>query len=288
MGASAIDGLDHVLVGVYDVDQARAAFARLGLDTCPRGRHIGWGTANHCVMLPGDYVELLGIVDASLFTNHLDHFLEKEGEGLLGLALATSDPDATLRAWRAAGFESAEIRPLKRLLESPEGTVEVSFRNVMLDNAETGGLRLFACHHETPELMRRPSWLRHPSTARRVSGLTLLTDDPAALTRTLEPLIGAGAATWTDDVAALHAGSCVILIATPADATMLHPAFDLGDTAPSPRLAVMEIEVTDIAAAGRFLELQDMAHDRGEGGVISLECTGVAIEMRPMTPRPRP
>ena len=285
MSADAIVGLDHVLIGVRDLDLARADFARLGFDTCPRGRHIGWGTANHCVMLPDDYVELLGIVDPNLFTNHLDHFLEKEGEGLLGLALATSDPDATLRAWRTAGFESAEIRPLKRLLDSPEGVVEVSFCNVMLDNAETAGLRIFACHHETPELMRRPSWLRHPSTARHVSGLTLLTDDPVAVSRTLEPLLAAGSATWTDDVAALHSGSCVILIATPADATLLHPAFDLGDDAPTPRLAVMEIEVADIEAAARFLDLQDMAHVRGEGGVISLECTGVAIEMRPTTRR---
>src|SRR3546814_2361463 len=82
--ARPIRGIDHVLVGVRDLEAARETYARLGFTVSPRGRHIGWGTANYCIMFPGDYVELLGIVDATQFTNNLNRFLESR-EGLLGI-----------------------------------------------------------------------------------------------------------------------------------------------------------------------------------------------------------
>ncbi len=62
-------GFDHAIVGVGDLEAARLSWQRLGFTTCPRGKHIGWGTANYCIMFADDYLELLGIVDASQFTN---------------------------------------------------------------------------------------------------------------------------------------------------------------------------------------------------------------------------
>ena len=57
-----ISGIDHIVVGVRDLEQARLAWARLGFTLSPRGRHIGQGTANYCIMFASDYVELLGLV----------------------------------------------------------------------------------------------------------------------------------------------------------------------------------------------------------------------------------
>ena len=70
-----LDGIDHVLIGVRDLEAARAQYARLGFNSTPRGRHVGWGTANYCIMFERDYLELLGIVDPAQFTNQLDRFL---------------------------------------------------------------------------------------------------------------------------------------------------------------------------------------------------------------------
>src|SRR5690606_16548326 len=70
-----IKAFDHVLVGVDDLEAARRNWERLGFTACPRGRHIGWGTANYCLMFPENYVELIGIVDPDQFTNNLDSFL---------------------------------------------------------------------------------------------------------------------------------------------------------------------------------------------------------------------
>src|SRR3954462_7975010 len=86
----AITGIDHTLVGVRDLDAARKAWETLGFTLTPRGRHIGWGTGNYCVMFRDDYVELLGIVDPTQFLNRLDPLLEARGEGFLGLAFAAA------------------------------------------------------------------------------------------------------------------------------------------------------------------------------------------------------
>jgi len=60
---NGIAGIDHVIVGVRDLERARVGWTRLGFTLSPRGRHIGQGTANYCIMFASDYVELLGIVD---------------------------------------------------------------------------------------------------------------------------------------------------------------------------------------------------------------------------------
>jgi catechol 2,3-dioxygenase-like lactoylglutathione lyase family enzyme len=139
--ANSITGIDHVIVGVRDLEEARASYDRLGFRTTPRGRHVGWGTANYCIMFPNDYVELLGIVDPSKFTNDLDRFLE-DRQGLMALALRSSDPEGTYAGWRAGGLEPAAVADLSRLLE-PD--LKLRFRNVMLPAEATAGVPLFAC-----------------------------------------------------------------------------------------------------------------------------------------------
>ena len=51
LDSCGITGIDHTLVGVRDLEAARATWTRLGFSVTPRGRHIGWGTGNYCVML---------------------------------------------------------------------------------------------------------------------------------------------------------------------------------------------------------------------------------------------
>ena len=74
------------------ISRPRAASGRrLGFTLTPRGRHIGWGTGNYCIMLENGYIELLGIVDPSQFCNNLDSFW-RQREGLMGLAFARPTP----------------------------------------------------------------------------------------------------------------------------------------------------------------------------------------------------
>lgn len=186
---NGITGIDHTLVGVRDLEAARVLWQRLGFTVTPRGRHIGWGTGNYCIMLGRGYIELLGIVDASQFTNNLDFFL-KTREGLMGLAFATDDAVACAAALRERGIEAEGPKQLKRLLELPEGTVVPEFALVHPAPSVLPGIRAFVCQHLTPALVRRPDWLVHPNGAASLLGMTIAVDQPRSLVPAWRKLLG--------------------------------------------------------------------------------------------------
>ena len=147
--------------------KARArAWSRLGFVLSPRGRHIGQGTANYCVMFPSDYVELLGIVDPNDFVQRLDAFLARR-EGLMAAAFAPSGtPEQAYSSLLQRRLHPSEPRPLGRRLELAEGAVEPRFSLIALPENETPGLDCFVCAHLTPELMQAPG-MASPSEWRR-------------------------------------------------------------------------------------------------------------------------
>jgi len=127
--------IDHVIVGVSDLDAAARRFLHeLGLDSLPGGRHPGWGTSNRIVPLGQEYVELLAVVDPDeattsemgrLFassigsenrpigwcvaTDELTDVAER-----LGLSISNGSralPDGSFLRWRAAGPERALVDP---------------------------------------------------------------------------------------------------------------------------------------------------------------------------------
>jgi hypothetical protein len=276
----AIAGLDHLIIGVENLEAARGQWGRLGFNSTPRGRHVGWATANYCIMFEREYLELLGIVDPNAFSNGLDERLAEIGEGMLGIALASVDPAATAAAWQAVGLTSAASRPLTRLLGSETPPIELGFTNVMIGAVESAGINVFACHHLTPEPMRRPAWLRHPNGAVGIAGVTVIADDVEPLAYLAEQLVGSAAVTRTDRIRTVQTGGAPIVLATPDDAGLLHPAFDLPASAPEPRLAVLEIAVADTTITRRFLDQQQVpfvAEKNGTPLVQPVDATGVHL-----------
>src|SRR5258708_34450105 len=120
---NGIAGIDHVIIGVRDLELARLGWSRLGFTLSPRGRHIGQGTANYCIMFPSDYLELLGIVDPHDFVQRLDAFLVRR-EGAIATAFApTGAPEEVRPAPQGLQLHPSQPRPLARQLGRPEATV---------------------------------------------------------------------------------------------------------------------------------------------------------------------
>jgi catechol 2,3-dioxygenase-like lactoylglutathione lyase family enzyme len=240
---NGIAGIDHVIVGVRDLEQARAAWTRLGFTLSPRGRHIGQGTGNYCIMFPTDYVELLGIVDPSDFVQRLDAFLARR-EGLMAAAFA---PDAVPQEVYAAlvkmQLHPSEPRPLGRRLELAEGVVTPRFSLIALPESETPGLDTFICAHLTPELMRRPGWLNHPNGAHGIRSIHVLVQDTEALLEPYDRLFGIQQVTTTDAVVCIHVGKHRIVFSTPDDFTTMHPALELDSGFPLPGIVALELGV---------------------------------------------
>lgn len=282
--ANHITGIDHVLVGVRDLEAAAETWRRLGFAVSPMGRHIGWGTANRCLMLEHDYVELLGVVDPAQFTAGLETALDVRGDGMVGLALATDDPDATGEAWRRAGL-SPEVKELGRRVED----VELRFHNVMLGPEATRGLRMFACHALTPEPMRRPEWLAHPNGALAIASVTVLAEAPEELAPALGRLVGSTRITTTDRVIAAHTGRGVILVADPDDVDMLHPEIEAPELGDGPVLAALSIAVADPEQAARVLADNGVPVRRDRSGAVGVapaHANGVMLEFVPLSAVP--
>jgi hypothetical protein len=240
---NGIAGIDHVIVGVRDLDQARREWGRLGFTLSPRGRHIGQGTANYCMMFPSDYVELLGIVDPSDFVQRLDAFLAQR-EGLMAVAFApAAAPEEVRAALLGRQLHPSEPRPLGRELELPESTIVPRFSLMSLPADETPGLDCFICTHLTPELMRRPEWLHHPNGALGVRGIHVVVDSTAALLEPYDRLFGIQQVTTTDAVACIHAGPHRIVFSTPDDFSTMYPALDIAPDFPLPGIVSVEFGI---------------------------------------------
>jgi len=101
--------IDHIVVGVRDLDTAGAQFeARYGLTAIEGGRHPGWGTANRLVPLGSAYLELVTVVDQAEASNsEFGRWVSTmiEGKSRLGWAVRTDDLDRTASR---LGLEVAE------------------------------------------------------------------------------------------------------------------------------------------------------------------------------------
>ncbi|MGA8380242.1 MAG: VOC family protein, partial [Stellaceae bacterium] len=193
-----IAGIDHVIVAVRELEGARTAWRRLGFALSPRGRHIGQGTGNYCVMFPADYIELLGVVDPVDSVDRIEAFLARR-EGPMGLAFApTGSAEDVRAALLGRQLHPSEPRPLARRIELSEGTATPRFSLVSLPAEETPGLDSFLCSHLTPELMRRPEWLSHPNGATGLKAVHVLVEHTAALLPAYDRLFGIVQVTTTD------------------------------------------------------------------------------------------
>ena len=280
LDACGITGIDHALVGVRDLEAARAAWSRLGFAVTPRGRHIGWGTGNYCVMLEEGYVELLGIVDPSQFSNNLDTLLERR-EGLLGLAFATPDANACRDALEAAGLKPDGPKQLKRNLELSTGTVTPEFRLVFLPPDSTPEVSAFVTHHLSPELIRRPDWLQHANGAQRLLSLTAVCADPVGAAMGYLPIFGPDRIKVTDQMTSVSCGAGALRF-TKADALpQLYPGVVPEPLPDLPFLVSMKLLVADKSQCLAHLKGAGIAfHEIQRGCLVpSADANGVVLEL---------
>jgi len=277
--AATITGIDHTLVGVRDLEAARAAWEALGFTLTPRGRHIGWGTGNYCIMLETGYVELLGVVDPKEFLNNLDVFLDKR-EGLMALAFGTDDPAACKAALTKAGIAADGPKPLKRKLELPEGDALPEFELLYLPRGATPDLSAFITHHKTPQLIRRPEWLRHANRARRLVSVTVVSDDPVRTAIGYLPLFGPDRIQVSDAMTVVNTGAGAIRFVTPKNLRVLYEALLPLPEHDTPWIAAMKFEVSDKARCRDFLKDRRLPVEKtGKGCLVPPEvANGCIIE----------
>jgi len=278
--ANGINGIDHCLVGVHDLETARRSFARLGFTLSAMGRHPRWGTANTCLMFPQNYIELLSIVDDSAANPVLRQFLHHR-QGLTAVALATDDAGEAAAALAAAGLAAPAPEDLSRTLELPEGPAEPRFRLLHLPPEATPNLTLMLTQHLDPALVWRPEWQVHANGAQAITAVTVVVDDPEGLIEPYEAIFGAGSGSTTDDTLAVFTGRDRIMFVTPTDLGLLYPGIKVAEDLALPWIAALSLRVADTDATVACLEAGSVPYLRTDDGVVRVapeEACGVILE----------
>ena len=168
--------LDHVVVSVHDrMDEAAAAYRRLGFTLTPRGHH-SLGSMNHLAIFGTDYLELIGVTPGGGRQDLLGWPM-----GLNGLVWGSEDAVATHGALERAGMAPLEVQSFTRPVEVAEGVRDAAFRTVRLPWGTTAAGRLYFCEHRTRDLVWRDAWRAHGNGVVGVAGAVIVARDPGRL-----------------------------------------------------------------------------------------------------------
>jgi catechol 2,3-dioxygenase-like lactoylglutathione lyase family enzyme len=261
--AELIAGIDHPVVAVRDMEDARARYQRLGFTVAPRGSHVEWGTGNWVIMFEHDYLELRGVIDPERYTHNLGPFLAKR-EGLMGVALGAPNVDACRTALVNRGFELDPVSELTRNFELPEGWVRPQFALCFVEPGDAYGLMwVLLCQHLTPELMRQPAWLQHANGAVGVASLVGAAPDLERAWAAQRRLFGDHAVVRDGDEVRVRFGERdAFRLATGERLRSLYPYAERLAMDDEPALAVIQVRVPELSTVEDLLALHGVEHGR--------------------------
>ena len=242
---------DHAAIAVRDrMDEAQAAFARLGFTLTPRGHHT-LGSINHLIVLGETYLELIGFPPGQPDARPE---LRDAPIGLNGLVFRSDDAQRTHDACAARGAPVTPVQSFSRPVAIDGETRDARFRTVRtLPGASPCG-RLYFCEHLTPELVWRPRWQAHENGALELLEVRVSARDPVAEARLYRSLLG-------DEAIAAAPGGDGFRVSVPPTAICV-------DRGPD-RMLGLTLRVADLQSAQRLLAARGVDTIRA-GGVLQV------------------
>lgn len=221
-----IHAIDHVLVGVRDLDRALASYTRLGFRMLPRGDHHPKGTGNHVAVLGRTYIELLGVLHPEKDCLHYDELLPQR-EGIYVTHLKAGNVEAEVRRLRAVGVPPSDPMLLSRRMEVDGKSLLLSTTVSVYRDVPSQFAKLSMVQHHNPDVAWLDGWALHPNTALDVTSVTILAEDPSVMLQRAAALEGVPVPAVSDRTDLLG-GALRIVTRRGLRAWWPH---DLGDTA---------------------------------------------------------
>ena len=201
-------GIDHPLVCVRNLAEARETYLSLGFLMKPPGMHP-WGTSTALVIFRNQLLELVGIGDKSLldghpagdfrFGRHVQHWLA-EREGVSLTALNSGDAAADEAAVVARGGHCEGTIEFGRDVTRDDGARDRTATTLKIfTQPGLPRLSMFACQQHRRDLIEFPEWMDHPNGAHGFVSATILAEpvDQPAVKDWLATLHGPEAVTET-------------------------------------------------------------------------------------------
>jgi catechol 2,3-dioxygenase-like lactoylglutathione lyase family enzyme len=174
--------IDHVVIGVHDLERAVRDYRAAGFKVIPGGRHADGLTHNALIVFQdGTYLELLAPISPALLTDvrrSEQGFLPllRQGEGLATFALQSNDLTADQAALQARGLVVG-VNPVAGRVR-PDGA-ELRWQTAFLPD----GIQPFFIQDITPRSQRVPNEAEvrtHPNTALGMANLKVAVRNMAA------------------------------------------------------------------------------------------------------------
>ena len=252
-----VRGIDHVFLLVHDLEASRDTYARLGFTLSPRGLHSAHkGAANHTIMFPDDYLELLGLIAETEGNAARRALLARSGEGLHAVACRTADAAGAGAALAERGIGTETMVSFSRPVPLPDGSeVMASFNTLAFDPAEVPLGTCFMCQHLTPGAVWVPPLLEHPNTANGLNRILARAEAPEAAARGYARLFAAGQVRAVDDGWEVRTGaaSAAMTFLAPSALLARYPDLDL-DRTPEGAFAALQVRVRDPGRARAVLK----------------------------------
>ena len=267
--------VDHLVLAVRSLDDARATYSRLGFTLAPAAHHP-FGTTNSVVQFGGNYLELLAITDAAAIPEPAGNrfsfaafnraYLEHR-EGLAMLALHSDDAAADRAAFERWKLPVYEPMRFERQAKGPDGVERpVGFAVTFTSDARVhGGAGFFTCQHLHPENFWRQEYQRHPNGALGVESVVFVTRDPADFHEFLTYFTGQHEMLATSLHVRFALGRSAVDVMSPVG---FH-AFFGEDAGPDPRrFTGYRIAVADLGETRRVLATNGVAFTERMGGLV--------------------
>jgi hypothetical protein len=257
--------LDHVVVDVRDrIDEAMRCFASLGFLLTPRGHHT-LGSVNHLAMFATDYLELLGFAENSAVRPEI----ARSPVGLNGLVFKTGDAGAVYRQAAAAGLPVLPVQSFSRAVALEGRTSDAKFRTTRFDPDKVAMGRVYFCEHQTPELVWRPEWQRHPNGACAITRVVVATADPQRTATLFRDLFGHSTVVGLNGRRVMAAGTAQVELVPPNIV-----AAEFGEAAAEPvgraeYMAALGIRVRSLPEAAERLRAVPGVHAEPRRLVVS-------------------
>lgn len=271
----AVD-VDHLMLGVSDLDAAGASFERLGFTVTARSEHTVMGTANRCVMLTSgspdiaNYVELMAVTGRDRLPQRLTEVLGGP-EGVKAVVLATRDANASATALAARGLGTAAVFSFDRMIELPDGDEAMLAFTVAMLPSSAAPVPTIVCAHHTLATLTQREWQHHVNGAQRLTGCMIVATAPAAVAARLEQLLGVAAHVEPDGGRAVRCGQVTLRIVTPDVLRRVYPGLELDPARPLPYVLGLAVAVTEIR------QTEDHLRRAGVPCVVSTAGTAVSV-----------
>ncbi len=175
--------IDHLVLPVSDIADARARYEALGFTVAPNGLHP-FGTENCCIFFAdGTFLEPLGVahretceaaaLEGNTFVVNDQTYRFRVGdEGFSHLVLKSDDAKADGRLYKRTGMSGGKKVKFGRKFETPDGkSRKISFKLTFAGDKRSPDSQFFSCQVISPVKADRSSLQKHANGVTRLKNV---------------------------------------------------------------------------------------------------------------------